>query len=120
MNYLTKYHSDLNKNLSNYVNQLYEKIDYYKSNDNLPTFFYRYIIQDQNPFIWSLNEIITSVEAFLNNCSIKFEEDQDIPGKLFLYYEVDYQYTKKKKRQRENQRMLQRKDKIDQEKWLGN
>jgi hypothetical protein len=34
-------------------------------------------------------------------------------------YDSDYNYTKKKKRQRENQRMLQRKDKVDQERWIG-
>lgn len=118
-NYQNKYHFDLDKNLTNYVNQLYEKIEYFKGSNNLSTFFYRYIIQDQNPFIWSLNEIVTSVEAFLNNCSIKFEPGCNI-GDLDLIYSKDYTYTKKKKRERENQRMLQRKDKIDQEGWLGN
>jgi len=118
-NFLTKYHSDLEKNLTNYVNQLYDKIEYYKGSSNLSTFFYRYIIQDQNPFIWSLNEIVTSVEAFLNNCSLKYETNSNF-AEINLIYEKDYNFTKKKKRERENQRMLQRKDKIDQERWLGN
>jgi hypothetical protein len=50
---------------------------------------------------------------------MKFEQYGDQFGDFRLVYDSDYNYTKKKKRQRENQRMLQRKDKVDQERWIG-
>lgn len=118
MNFCNKYHSDIERGMRNYISQLFDKISYAVNVDNVGLFVHRYIIQDQNPFIWSRKDIIDSAEAFQDNCSIKYQSE-GLNGDLKLFYEADYQYIKKKKRQRENQRIQQRRDKIEQEIWLA-
>ena len=54
----------------------------------------------------------------MDNCSIKYETN-NLNDDFLLYYEPNYNCIKKKKRQRENQRLLQRNDKLLQEIWIG-
>ena len=116
--FLNKYERDLNKNIINYVKQLFEKLEHAFITNNIPQFVQRYIIQDQNPFVWSRDDLIQSALAFLDNCSIKYETN-NLNDDFLLYYEPNYNCIKKKKRQRENQRLLQRNDKLLQEIWIG-